>query len=67
MNQTVIALRVAGTIFGLMSLAQLARLLLRPEIVVAGHTVPLWLSAIAFAALALLAFWLWRVSLRPDR
>lgn len=55
-------LRIAAVVFGLMSAAQLGRLILRPEIVVAGHLMPLWPSALAFAALAALGFWLWKLS-----
>jgi hypothetical protein len=65
MRQPTIALRVAGTIFALMSLAQLARLILRPDILIQGHSLPLWPSALAFPALALLAAWLWRLSAKP--
>ena len=64
MKGTILGLRVAGTIFGLMSLGQLARLLVRPEILVAGHPMPLWPSLIACPVLALLCLWLWRLSLR---
>lgn len=60
----VLGLRVAGAVFGLMGLAQLARLVVRPEIVVAGHALPLWPSALAVAFLWSLSFWMWRLSRR---
>jgi hypothetical protein len=41
MNSQILGLRVAGVIFGLMCLAQLLRLVIRPEVLVAGHQVPL--------------------------
>ena len=65
MKTQVRGLRVAATVFGLMSLAQLARLIIRPEIVVAGHPLPLLLSMIAFPVLAALSVWLWKLSTRP--
>jgi hypothetical protein len=37
MNSQVLGLRVASVIFGLMSLAQLLRLVIQPEVLVAGH------------------------------
>ena len=62
MNSQSVGLRVAGTIFGLMCLAQLARLILRPEVLVAGHLVPLWPSALTFVFLGSLSGWLWRLA-----
>ena len=56
---------MAAAVFGLMSLAQLARLIIRPEIVVAGHPLPLLLSMIAFPVLAALSVWFWKLSTRP--
>lgn len=46
MNSQVLGLRVASIIFGLVSLAQLLRLLIRPEVRVAGYELPLWPSAL---------------------
>jgi hypothetical protein len=58
MNSQVTGLRVAGVVFGLMSLAQLLRLIIQPLIVVAGHVVPLWPSILACMLLASLSYWL---------
>lgn len=62
MNSQVLGLRVASVIFGLMSIAQLARLLIRPEVLVAGHRMPLWPSALAFVTLSGLCLWMWKLS-----
>jgi hypothetical protein len=62
MNSKNVGLRVAGIVFGLMSLAQLGRLLIRPEVVVAGHHMPLWPSVLAFLVLGALSIWMWRLS-----
>jgi hypothetical protein len=62
MKSQSIGLRVAGTLFGLMSLAQLARLIIRPEILVSGHLMPLWPSALAFVVLGGLSLWLWKLA-----
>ena len=64
MNSPTSGLRVASIIFGLMSLAQLGRLLIRPEILVAGYRMPLWPSALAFVLLGGLSVWLWKLA-RP--
>lgn len=42
MNSQILGLRVAGTVFGLMALAQMLRLVIRPDVLVAGHAMPLW-------------------------
>jgi hypothetical protein len=62
MNTPQLGLRVAGTIFGLACLAQLMRLVLRFQVMVGSHPVPLWLSGIAFILTGLLAYWLWNLS-----
>ena len=62
MNSQIIGLRVAGVIFGLMGLGQLARLLIRPEILVAGYQMPLWPSMLAVVILGVLSFWMWKLA-----
>jgi hypothetical protein len=67
MSPQIVALRVAGTVFGLMCLAQLARLVIfsGADIVFAGHRLPLWPSALAGIVLAALSVWMWKVSYGP--
>jgi hypothetical protein len=60
-------LRVASIVFGLMALAQLLRLLIRPEVLVAGHVMPLWPSGLALVILGGLSGWLWNLSRVPPR
>jgi hypothetical protein len=67
MNSPVLGLRVAGTLFGLMALAQLTRLLMRPEILVAGYRIPLWPSAIAVVVLGGMSLWMWKLARTPLR
>ncbi len=62
MNSPILGLRVASVIFGLMSLAQLGRLAIQPQILVAGHEMPLWPSALALVILGGLAFWMWKLA-----
>jgi hypothetical protein len=62
MNSQVLGLRVASIIFGLMSLAQLLRLVIQPEVLVAGHQMPLWPSVLALVILGGLSIWLWKLS-----
>jgi hypothetical protein len=55
----------AALVFGLISLMQLLRLVLRWDITLNGATVPIWLSGIAFVLAAALAVLLWRDARRP--
>lgn len=64
MNSQILGLKVAGIVFGLLCLAQLLRLVLRPEVLVAGNQVPLWPSGLAVAILGGLSLWMWKLS-RP--
>ncbi len=63
MNSPQLGLRVAGTIFGLVSLGHLVRLLKQFSIMVGHHAVPLWLSGVGLFVTGLLCFWLWKLSL----
>lgn len=65
MNSQIIGLRTAATIFGLMCLAQLCRLVTRAEIVVQGHPVPLWASGLGLVIAGTLSIWLWKLSKSP--
>jgi hypothetical protein len=67
MNSQILGLRVAGVIFGLMCLAQLLRLVIRPEVLVAGHQVPLWPSGLALVILGGLSLWMWKLSRTPTQ
>jgi len=62
MNSQIIGLRVASIVLGLMSLAQLLRLVIQPEVLVAGHQMPLWPSVLALVVLGGLSIWLWKLS-----
>ena len=64
MNSPALALRIAGTIFGIVSLAHLLRFVLRADIVMAGYALPMWVSAAALAVTGVLGVWMWRLSLK---
>jgi hypothetical protein len=67
MNSQNMGLRVAGAMFGLMALAQLMRLVTRPEVLVAGHSMPLWPSVLAFIILGGLSLWMWHLARTPPQ
>jgi len=62
MNSSILGLRVAGLIFGLMFLAQLLRLVTNLEVLIAGHHVPFWPSGVALVILGGMSLWMWRLS-----
>lgn len=62
MNSQKIGLRVAGIIFGLMALAQLARLIIRLDVIVAGFQMPLWPSVLAVIVMGGLSWWMWKLA-----
>jgi hypothetical protein len=62
MHSQILGLRVASVIFGLMSLAQLVRFIVRGRVMFGGHMLPFWPSALAFFVLAALSVWLWNLS-----
>jgi hypothetical protein len=62
MRSQIVGLRVASVIFGLISLAQLARFIVRGRVIVGGYWLPFWPSAIAFFVFGGLSVWLWSLS-----
>ena len=62
MHSQTVALRVAGAVFALFCLGQLIRLALQPEVMVAGHHMPLWPSAVAIVITGALSLWMWKLS-----
>ena len=62
MNSNIVGLRIASAVFGLVCLAQLTRLVMHIEVVIAGHTAPFWVSGVALVVTGTLSIWLWRIS-----
>jgi hypothetical protein len=58
MNSQTRGLKVASFVFGLISLLQLARLIIQPGVMFEGHQVPLWPSALAFVIFGGLSYWM---------
>jgi hypothetical protein len=67
MNSKTLGLRVACVVFGLMAIAQLVRLVIHPEVLVAGHPMPLWPSVLAFPILSALSLWMWKLGRTPTK
>jgi uncharacterized membrane protein YbhN (UPF0104 family) len=60
-------LRVSGTLFGLIALGHLLRLLYRVPADLGQWVVPLWVSVIGLLLPAALAVWAFRLVRRVDR
>lgn len=57
-----LALRVAGTVFALVALGHLVRLVLQATIIVAGHTLPMSVSYIGLIIALALCVWMFAAS-----
>jgi len=62
MKSKIIGLRIAGTIFGIVALLHLLRLVTDVSVVIAGNSLPIWLNVVGFIATCFLCFWLWSLS-----
>ena len=56
---------VSGILFSILALAQLTRTLLAWPVQVAGFSVPVWISGVAFLITGGLALWAFRSGLNP--
>lgn len=61
-DKRVLGLRVAAAIFAVVAVAHSVRFVTGFGIVIAGHAVPEWASAVAVIAAGGLSAWLWKLS-----
>ncbi len=64
MNSPAAALKLSATIFALVALAHVWRLIRHSQIVIGSHDIPLWFSAVALIVAAILSIWMWKLSSR---
>jgi hypothetical protein len=62
MNSQITGLRVASVVFGLIAIPQLVRLVIRPEVLVAGYSMPMWPSVLALIILGGLSISMWKLA-----
>jgi hypothetical protein len=55
-------LRIAGTIFGLVAVIHLLRLISGITVLIGDCSLPIWINIIGFIGTALLCTWLWKLS-----
>jgi hypothetical protein len=65
MKSPITGLRVASIVFGVIALLQLMRVAIRPEVLVAGHPMPLWPSVLAVIIFGGLSLWMWNLARTP--
>ena len=62
MKPQIRGLKVAAGLFGLLGVLQLLRLVIRPEVLVNGHLIPLWPSVVAVVILAGMSVWMFKLA-----
>lgn len=67
LHSQILGLRVAGTIFGLVCIAHVLRVVTRADMVIAGYLLPLWVSGLAVIVTGGMSLWLWKLSCRAMR
>jgi hypothetical protein len=67
MKSKIIGLRISGTIFGIVCLIHLFRLVTKIPILICDYLLPVWVNVIGFWVTGLLAVWLFWVSATKDQ
>jgi len=62
-----LAMRIAGTIFGIVALLHLLRVITGISVVIGGWMLPMWMNVIGFVATGCLCIWLWLLSVSRDQ
>jgi hypothetical protein len=62
MNSTIMGLRTAGTVFAIVCLGHLLRVVTRVDLLVGGHLLPVWVNAVACVIAGGLSAWMWKLS-----
>jgi hypothetical protein len=61
MKSQTLGLRVAGTIFAMVCLAHLLRVVTRADVLIAGHQIPLWVNVVGVLIAGGMSFWMWKL------
>jgi hypothetical protein len=65
MSSRVMGLRVAGTIFGVVAIAHIWRLVTHSAVLIAGNPVPSSVSVVGAIVAGALSIWMWRLASGP--
>jgi hypothetical protein len=67
MKSQILGLRVAGTVFALVCLGHLLRIMTRADVLIAGRQIPVWVNVVGVLIASGLSLWMWRLSARAAR
>ncbi len=60
------AVRIAGFIFGIVSILHLLRIVTGISIIIGTWVLPLWINYMGFVGSGFMCIWLWRLSFRKS-
>jgi len=55
---------VAGTVFALICLGHLLRIITQVDVLIAGRDIPVWVNAVGALIAAGLSLWMWKLAAR---
>jgi hypothetical protein len=62
MKSQIFGLRAAGTVFALVCLSHLLRIITQADVLIAGRQMPVWVNAVGVLIAGGLSLWMWRLS-----
>jgi len=62
MNSTIMGLRTAGTVFAIVCLGHLLRVVTGVEVLIGGNHLPVWMNGVACVIAGGLSVWMWKLS-----
>jgi hypothetical protein len=62
MNSTIMGLWTAGTVFAIVCVVHLLRVVTGVDVLVGGHQLPVWLNAVGCSIAGGLSVWMWKLS-----
>jgi hypothetical protein len=65
MSSRVLGLRVAGTVFAIVCIAHIWRLLTHTAVIIGGTPIPSWPSVFAAIFSGALSLWIWKLASGP--
>jgi len=67
MNEKNFWLRFAGTIFGIVGILHLLRVITGIPVLIGGWSLPIWINWMGLFGASFLCIWLWRLSGKIDK
>jgi hypothetical protein len=64
MNSKIFWLRIAGTIFGIVAIVHLLRIITGVPVLIGGRSLPIWVNWFGLGATGFLCLWLWMMSIK---